>query len=125
MSVQTREWSDSVVAFASKNGPPDEADDAGHRIIALLEEAADMAKQDCQRAMDLAHKLTSQLRAAEERAAEFEAEAIHFRGRADRAEDWLAHIHSHVEKTFFCPPGEKNESPLADMPRRDRPSGSR
>jgi hypothetical protein len=69
--------------------------------------------------MDLAHKLSAQLRAAEERAAEFEAEAIHHRGRADRAEDWLAHIHSHVEKTFFSPPGEKNE-PLAASPRRNR-----
>ena len=123
MSVQTPERSDSVVAFAPKKGHPDAAtDDAGHRIIALLQKAADTAKQDCARAMDLAHKLSSQLRAAEERAREFEAEAIHFRGRADRAEDWLAHIHSHVEKTFFRPPGEKNESPLAALPRRDRPT---
>ena len=29
------------------------ADDAGHRIIAMLQKAADTAKQDCQRAMDL------------------------------------------------------------------------
>ena len=122
MSVQTPQRSDSVVAFAPKKGHQDAdmvADDAGHRIIALLQKAADTAKQDCQRAMDLAHKLSSQLRAAEDRAQELEAEAIHFRGRADRAEDWLAHIHSHVEKTFFRPPGEKNE-PLAASPRRDR-----
>src|SRR6516164_3458172 len=115
MSVQTLRRSDSVVAFAAKKGNPDAAEDAGHRIIALLQEAADTAKQDCQRAMDLAHKLSSQLRDAEERAREFEAEAIHFRDRAERAEDWLEQIHSHVEKTFFRPPGEKNE-----LPRRDR-----
>ena len=122
MSVQTLERSDSVVAFAPKKGHQDAAmlaDDAGHRIIAMLQKAADTAKQDCQRAMDLAHKLSSQLRAAEDRARELEAEAIHFRGRADRAEDWLAHIHSHVEKTFFRPPGGKND-PLAASPRRDR-----
>jgi hypothetical protein len=125
MSIQTPERSASVVAFAPKKGPRDAAmlaDDAGHDIIALLQKAADMAKQDCDRAMDLAHKLSSQLRAAEERAREFEAEAIHFRDRAERAEDWLAHIHSHVEKIFFRPPGEKNESPLAALPRRDRPT---
>jgi hypothetical protein len=125
MSIQTPERSASVVAFAPKKGPRDAAmltDDAGHGIIALLQKAADMAKQDCDRAMDLAHKLSSQLRAAEESAREFEAEAIHFRDRAARAEDWLAHIHSHVEKTFFRPPGEKNESPLAALPRRDRPT---
>ena len=123
MSVQTPDRSASAVAFAPKKGPPDTAmlaDDAGHGIIALLRKAADMAKQDCDRAMDLAHKLSSQLRAAEERAREFEAEAIHFRDRAARAEDWLAHIHSHVEKTFFRPPEERNVSPLAASPKRNR-----
>ena len=120
MSVQER--SDSVVVFAPKKGNQDGAmlaDDAGHRIIALVQEAADVAKQGCERAMDLAHKLSSQLQAAEARARELEAEVSHFRGRAERAEDWLANIHSHVEKTFFRPPGEKNESPL---PRRGRPT---
>ena len=122
MSVQTLERSDSVVAFAPKKGHQDAAmaDEAGHRIIALVQEASDVAKQGCERAMDLAHKLSSQLKAAEERARELEAEVNHFRGRAERAEDWLEHIHSHVEKTFFRPPGEKNESPLAALPRRDR-----
>ena len=118
MSVQTLERSDSVVAFAPKKGHQDAAmlaDDAGHRIIALVQEAADVAKQGCERAMDLAHKLSSQLQAAEARTRELEAEVSHFRGRAERAEDWLANIHSHVEKTFFRPPGEKNE-----LPRRDR-----
>jgi len=122
MSVQTLERSDSVVAFAPKKGHQDAAmlaDDAGHRIIALVQEAADVAKQGCERAMDLAHKLSSQLQAAEARARELEAEVSHFRGRAERAEDWLANIHSHVEKTFFRPPGEKNESPL---PRRGKPT---
>ena len=106
---------DSVVAFAPKKAQPDAADEAGHRIIALVQEAADVAKQGCERAMDLAHKLSSQLQAAEARTRELEAEVSHFRGRAERAEDWLANIHSHVEKTFFRPPGEKNE-----LPRRDR-----
>ena len=123
MSVQTPERSPSIVAFAPKKGSPDTAmlvDDAGHGIIALLRKAADMAKQDCDRAMDLAHKLSSQLRAAEERAREFEAEANHFRDRAARAEDWLAHIHGQVEETFFRPPGEKKVSSLAASPKRDR-----
>ena len=65
------------------------ADDSGRAIVALLQKAAEMAKEDCARAMDLAHKLSSQLRAAEERASELEAEAVHFRNRAARAEEWL------------------------------------
>jgi pyruvate/2-oxoglutarate dehydrogenase complex dihydrolipoamide dehydrogenase (E3) component len=64
------------------------------------------AKHDCARAMDLAHKLTFQLRAAEERVQELEVEAAHFRERATRAEDWLQHIHREVEQTFF----QKKES---------------
>ena len=41
-------------------------DDSGRAIVALLQKAAEMAKDDCARAMDLAHKLSFQLRAAEE-----------------------------------------------------------
>jgi hypothetical protein len=124
MRVQTGETPSSVLAFATKGrsettkGHPDAtilADDAGHGIIALLQKAADMAKSDCDRAMDLAHKLSLQVRAAEERAREFEAEARaaderarefeaeanRFRDRAARAEEWLLRIHTEVEQTFF------------------------
>jgi hypothetical protein len=41
------------------------------------------------------------LRAAEERAREFEAEANHFRERAATAENWLTVIHNGVQQTFF------------------------
>jgi hypothetical protein len=77
------------------------ADDSGRTIIAMLQKAADMAKEDCARAMDLAHKLSFQLRAAEERARDLEAEAAHFRDRAARAEAWLMRIHKEIEQTFF------------------------
>ena len=65
------------------------------------QKAAEMAKEDCARAMDLAHKLSFQLRASEERGRELEAEAAHFRDRATRAEAWLLRIHNEVEQTFF------------------------
>jgi hypothetical protein len=60
-----------------------------------------MAKTDCQRAMDVAHRVSSELRAAEERAREFEAEANYFRERAARAEEWLVRIESELKQTFF------------------------
>jgi hypothetical protein len=60
-----------------------------------------VAKADCQRAMDLAHRLSSELRAAEEKAREFEADANYFRERATRAEEWLVRIHTEVQQTFF------------------------
>ncbi len=67
----------------------------------MLHKVAEMAKEDCARAMDLAHKLSFQLRDAEERARELEAQATHFRERAAHAERWLERIYSEVEQTFF------------------------
>ena len=104
MRVQTDETRASVIAFATKKGSPDAtmvADDAGHGIVALVQKAADLAKADCDRAMNLAHRLSSELRAAEERARECEADANYFRDRADHAEEWLMRIHNEVEQTFF------------------------
>ena len=110
MSVERAERR-AVVAFAPKKERPDAtvvADDAGHAILTLLQNAADLAKEDCARAMDLAHKLSFQLRAAEEKVREFGEQAAHFRDRAVRAEDWLARIHNEIEQTFF----HKNERPV-------------
>jgi F0F1-type ATP synthase membrane subunit b/b' len=78
-----------------------DADDSGRAIIGMLHKASDMAKDDCARAMDLAHKLQLQLRAAEQRVRETEAEAAHFRDRATRAEAWLVRIHNEAEQIFF------------------------
>src|SRR5271165_126570 len=105
MSVHASDRPATVVPFApAAKGQPDAnivADDSGRTIVALLQKAAELAKEDCARAMDLAHKLSFQLRAAEERARELEAEAAHFRDRAARAEAWLLRIHNEVEQTFF------------------------
>src|ERR1700674_2609258 len=104
MRVQTDETRASVITFAPKKGYPDAsmvgADD-GHGIVALVQKAADLAKTDCNRAMDLAHRLSSELRAAEERAREFEAQANYFRDRAAHAEEWLVRIRREVQETFF------------------------
>ena len=104
MRVQTVGKQSAVVAFTPKKGLSDDAsvaDDAGHHIVALVQKASDIAKADCQRAMDLAHRLSSELRAAEEKAREFEADANYFRDRATRAEEWLVRIHTEVQQTFF------------------------
>ena len=99
MSGYVPDKSNTIIPFAPtpKPQPPEAnvvADDSGRTIISLLQKAAEMAKDDCARAMDLAHKLSFQLRTAE-------AEAAHFRDRASRAEAWLLRIHNEVEQTFF------------------------
>jgi hypothetical protein len=117
MRVHTGDTASSVVPFAPQKGVADAtmvADDAGRDIVALVQKAADLAKADCERAMDVAHRLSSELRAAEERAREFEAEANYFRDRAAHAEEWLVRIHGEVQQTFF----QKNEQ--QQRPMRER-----
>jgi hypothetical protein len=103
-----------IVPFApSSNGHADSTvtvDDSGRSIIALLQKAAGMAKEDCARAMDLAHRLSSELRASEDRARQLETELVHFRDRASRAEAWLLRIHNEVENTFFQKKERKQSS---------------
>jgi hypothetical protein len=89
MSADASDKTATTVSFAPiLDGPSDAnivADDSGRAIVALLQKAAEMAQGDCARAMDLAHKLSSQLQVAEGRASALEAEAAHFRNRAARA----------------------------------------
>jgi hypothetical protein len=115
MSAYVPDNAGTIVPFAptTKGQPEVAADESGCTIVALLQKAADMAKEDCARAMDLAHKLSFQLRTSEERLREAEAEAAHFRERASRAEAWLIRIHSEVEQTFF----QKKERDTRPTPR--------
>ena len=117
MSAYAPDKPATIVPFApTPKGQSDAnvvADDSGRSIVALLQRAAEMAKEDCARAMDLAHKLSFQLRAAEERVRELEADAGHFRDRAARAEAWLLRIHNEVEQTFF----QKKERDPRQVPR--------
>src|SRR6202163_3497027 len=102
MRVQADETSTSVIAFEPKKGPPDAtmvADEAGRGIVALVQKAADLAKTDWTCAMDLAHRLSSELQAAEERAREFEAQENYLRDRAAHAEECLVRIRREVQET--------------------------
>ena len=59
-----------VLAFAPDQKSQHEThviDEAGHRVVALLREAADISAENVERAMTMAHKTSMQLRAAEDR----------------------------------------------------------
>ncbi len=75
----------------------DPMDRFGDAIITLLDQAARVVDEDCKRAMDLAHKLSLQLRAAEDRATQLQVHLQYFQDRAARAESWLARIHKEIE----------------------------
>ena len=89
-----------LLAHAPKQNSPHEThvvDQAGHQIIALLWEAADISTKNVERAMTMAHKASMELRAAEERVSVLEAEVERLRDRATRAEGWLEAIKQEVE----------------------------
>ena len=57
----------------------------------------------------MSRKLSAQLRGAEDRIRELEAQARHHQDRADRAEKWLYQISVDVEQKFF---GREDSRPL-------------
>jgi hypothetical protein len=61
MNQRETDTSEQVLKFAPKEKAPNRAaqlDDAGQAIVAQIRTAADLAKEDCDRAMSLAHKLS-------------------------------------------------------------------
>ena len=78
-------------------------EEAGQAIIAKIQKAADLSNENCDRAMALAHKLSMQLRAAEDRINQLEAEVELFRDRAVRAERWLHTIQKEIEEKLIAP----------------------
>ena len=79
----------------------DPLDRSGQAIVSMLQQAVDVAQQNCERAMDIAHKLSLKLREAEDRIAHLENDVRHYQDRAARAEKWMNRIHSEIEERFF------------------------
>src|SRR5262245_30641199 len=98
--------STEVVRFALQQKPRGELepiDQAGHAVIGLLKEAADLSKENTERAMTVAHRLSLELRAAEDRIRELEGEIERLESRATRAEQWLGTIKKEIEDTLITP----------------------
>ena len=96
--------SDSVIPFASKNAALDNADqldNAGQTILKLLHKAADVAEANSKHALDMAQKLSHQLRSAEDRIAELEAEVQRYQEKCERAERWLHKVYTEIEDRFL------------------------
>ena len=83
------------------NGSP--LDEAGRAIVIQIQRAADLASEDCDRAMNLAHKLSMELRASEDRTHQLQAEVELWRDRAARAEQWLRIIQKEIEENLIAP----------------------
>jgi cell fate (sporulation/competence/biofilm development) regulator YmcA (YheA/YmcA/DUF963 family) len=82
-------------------------DSAGQAILKLLHKAAGAAEANSRRALETAQNLSSQLRAAEDRIAELEAEVQHYREKSERAEEWLNRIYREIQDRLTNEPQEK------------------
>src|SRR5258706_2590203 len=102
MGQDRSEITEQVVKFPPKQQSGNPADEAGQAVIAQIRKAAELANENCDRAMALAHKLAMQLRAAEDQMTQLEAEVALFRDRATRA-GRLQTIHSEIEQKLIAP----------------------
>jgi chromosome segregation ATPase len=106
MNENGTETPEQAVKFEPKGRPRTSdtpIDEAGQAIIAKIQSAAELANENCDRAMRLAHKLSMELRAAEDRINQLESEAQLFRDRAARAEGWLQTIQKEIEEKLIAP----------------------
>jgi hypothetical protein len=97
---------EQVVKFEPKRQPRSydtTVEEAGQAIVAKNLRTAELANETCDRAMKLAHKLSLELRAAEDRINQLEAEVQLFRDRAARAEGWLQTIYKEIEEKLIAP----------------------
>jgi chromosome segregation ATPase len=108
------ESSTQVIQFALKQEPDDASslDDAGQAIVALLGEAAKISNEKTERAMTAAHRLAMQLRDAEDRIAQLQAEVERLQSRAARAEQWLETIRQKIQDTLIGPLQSSNRRPV-------------
>jgi hypothetical protein len=95
----------SVVSLEPKAKVKPEVNDplerAGHLILDMIGKAASTAEVNYQQAVEMSRKLSAQLRGAQDRIRELEAQVFHHQDRADRAERWLYQISVDVEQKFF------------------------
>ena len=104
MKQRVTETPEAVLKFAPKDRPSDDndpTDQSGRAVVALLQQAASQSNDTCERAMSLAHKLSVQLRAAEDQINQLRGQLEFFQNRATRAEEWLQVIRKEIEETML------------------------
>ena len=105
---------DQVIQLGRRASRPssDQLDTAGQTILQLIQRAAGCAEENSRHALEMAQKLSDQLRAAEDRVSRLEAEVDAYRERAERAEQWLHRVYTEIEDRFLRQSG--------DVPQRRR-----
>jgi hypothetical protein len=102
--VVARDEEETVVRFSraqKDSNNTDQLDRAGQTILQLLGKAAGVVEENSKHAIETAQRLSHQLRAAENRVGELEAEVGAYREQAERAEQWLHRVYSEIEERFL------------------------
>src|SRR5262249_56646526 len=97
MNKRRGETPEQVLKFAPKRATQsktDPTDDSGNALLAMLHEAAKLSRENRDSILAMAHRLSVELRAAEDRIKELETDIELNRERAVRAEKWLERVHS-------------------------------
>ncbi len=109
---------ETVIPFApaaksAGSNDADQLDAAGRTILSLLNKAASVADENSQHALDVAQKLSHQLRTAESRIAELENDVRYYQDRCERADQWLHKIFSEIEERFLKPDDKRRAGVLS------------
>jgi anaerobic ribonucleoside-triphosphate reductase len=113
MNQHSTETSEQVIQFTPKEQPRgggNPMEESGQAIVAKIRKAADIANENCDRAMALAHKLAMQVRAAEDRIYQLETEVKQYQARAASAEKWLQLIEKEIEEKLIAPISRPEQS---------------
>ena len=86
-------------------------DKAGHTVLQLLNKAAEVADQNSRYAIDKAQKLAHELRVAESRISELEAEVTAYQEQAERAEQWLHRVYTEIEDRLLRQAADQRGTP--------------
>ena len=91
------------VKVSPQGGADDPIDRFGDVIVAMLQKAAKLSNDECNRSRTVANQLSCQLRVTDDRIYELETEVEYFRNRAFRAETWLQRIQREIEQKLIDP----------------------
>jgi hypothetical protein len=96
----------------------DTLDTAGQTILGLVQRAAGVAEENGKHVLQMARRLAEQLQDARGRIDQLETEVGCYQERAERADQWMAHISSEIQQRLLS-------ASAASIDHRDAPNATR
>jgi DNA mismatch repair ATPase MutS len=87
--------------YGEANRDGNHLDQAGQTILQLLGKAADITESNSRHGMEKVQRLSQELRFAEDRIKQLEAEVASSHEKAERAEQWLHKVYTEIQDRFL------------------------